>query len=223
MMTMTYAEKNWGDCSNAVAYSLNFVQICYLADSKGWSDFFTSSCSFCERFDVQIENLQYPKSRFSKKDYFYLDIGYYGVSTNLYNDMIEFGVNKNNFKPIYNTDKTLILGYQIVPMNILSPIFDKNYMTEVDVCHKCGSKIYEYFDDSNSDVAYDGLGYPVYITEETLENLKSVNGTFENTDTIISLELYEYLIKKYPKLECRPVFVGDLKQDGEYIRLSKTK
>ena len=62
MMTMTYAEKNWGDCSNAVAYSLNFVQICYLADSKGWSDFFTSSCISCERYDVQIKILQYPKS-----------------------------------------------------------------------------------------------------------------------------------------------------------------
>ena len=45
-----------------------------------------------------------------------------------------------------------------------------------------------------------------------LKNLKSLNRTFENTDTIISLELYEYLIKKYPKLECRPVFVGDLNE-----------
>ena len=222
-MTMTYAEKHWGDCSNAVAYSLNFVQLCYLADNKGFSDFFTSSCDLCERFDIQMKNLQYPKSRFSKKDYFYLDIGYYGVSANLYNDMIEFGVSDENFKPIYNTDKTLVLGYQIVPINILPPIFDNNYMTEVDVCDECGSKIYEYSDDSNNDIAYERLGYPVYINEKTLESVKSLNGTFEKTDTIISLELYEYLIKKYPKLECRPVFVGDLKQDKEYIRLSESK
>lgn len=221
MMIMTYAEKNWGDCSNAVAYSLNFVQICYLADNKGWSDFFTSSCNLCERYDVQIKNLQYPKSRFSKKDYYYLDIGYYGVSSNLYNDMVNFGVSEENFKPIYNSDKTLILGYQIVPIHILPPIFDKNYMTEVDVCHKCGCKIYDYSFDSNNDIAYNRLGYPVYITEKALENIKSLNGTFENIDIIISLDLYEYLIKKYPKLECRPVFVGDLKQDREYIRLSK--
>ena len=222
-MTMTYAEKHWGDCSNAVAYSLNFVQICYLADDKGFSDFFTSSCDLCERFDIQMKNLQYPKSRFSKKDYFYLDIGYYGVSANLYNDMIEFGVSDENFKPIYNTNKTLVLGYQIMPINILPPIFDNNYMTEVDVCNKCGSKIYEYLDDANNDIAYERLGYPIYINEETLESVKSLNGTFEKTDTIISLELYEYLIKKYPKLECRPVFVGDLKQDKEYIKLSKCK
>ena len=222
-MTMTYAEKHWGDCSNAVAYSLNFVQICYLSDSKGWYDFFKSSCDVCERYDLQIKSLQYPKSRFSKKDYYYLDVGYYGVSTNLYNDMVEFGVSDENFKPIYNTDKTLVLGYQIVPINILPPIFDNNYMTEVDVCDECGSKIYEYSDDSNNDIAYERLGYPVYINEKTLESVKSLNGTFEKTDTIISLELYEYLIKKYPKLECRPVFVGDLKQDKEYIRLSKSK
>lgn len=223
MRTMTYAEKNWGDCSNAIAYSLNFVQMCYLADSKGWFDFFKSSCSSCERYDVQFENLQYPKSRFSKKDYFYLDIGYYGVSTNLYNDMLEFGVGKDNFKPIYNTDKTLILGYQIVPINILPPIFDNNCMTEVDVCHKCGGRIYEYSDDTNSEMAYDRLGYPLYITEVVSQNLKDINGTFENTDTIISLDLYNYLIKKYPKLECRPVFIGDLKQDREYIRLNIIK
>ncbi len=220
---MTYAEKMWGDCSNAVAYSLNFVQICYLADSKGWLDFFTSSCNLCERYDIQIKNLQYPKSRFSKKDYYYLDIGYYGVSLNLYNDMIKFGVSEDNFKPIYNSNETLILGYQIVPTHILPPIYDKNYMIEIDECRKCGRKFYEYSDCANSDIAYDKLGYPVYITEKVLENIKSLNGTYENTDTIISLELYEYLIKKYPKLECRPVFVGDLKQDREYIRLCKIK
>lgn len=219
-MRMTFAEKNWGDCSNAVAYSLNFVQLCYLADSKGFSDFFTSSCDSCERYDLQINNLHYPKSRFSKKDYFYLDIGYYGVSTNLYYDMIEFGVSNENFKPIYNTDKTSILGYQIVPINILPPIFVNNCMIEVDVCHKCGGKNYEYSDDAHNDIAYGRLGYPIYITEEALESVKSLNRTFENTDIIISLELYEYLIKKYLKLECRPVFIGDLKQDSEYIRLT---
>jgi hypothetical protein len=42
---------------------------------------------------------------------------YYGVSTNLYENMIEFGVSKDNFKPIYNTDNTLVLGYQIIPIS----------------------------------------------------------------------------------------------------------
>lgn len=30
---MTYAEKKWGDCSNAVAYQFNFVKLVY-----GYSD-----------------------------------------------------------------------------------------------------------------------------------------------------------------------------------------
>ena len=220
---MTYAEKNWGDCSEAVAYSLNFVQLCYLSDSKGFSDFFTSSCSFCESYDIQTKNLQYSKSRFSKKDYYYLDIGYYGVSFNLYNDMIEFGVKKDNFKPIYNSNGTLILGYQIIPKHILLPIFNVNCMEEIEVCNKCYKKIYEYSDDAKNDIAYNRLGYPIYVTREVLENIKHLNATLESQDPIISLDLYKYLIKKYPKLECRPVFLGDLKQDKEYNRLCQNK
>ena len=35
-----------------------------------------------------------------------------------------------------------------------------------------------------------------------------------------SLEIYNYLIEKYPRLECRPVFLGNVKDDDpEYKRL----
>ncbi len=218
---MAYAEKIWGDCRSAVAYSMNFVQICYLSDSKGFSDFFTSSCDICESYDIQIKSLEYPKSRFSKKDYFYLDIGYYGISNKMYNDIINFGISKDNFKPIYSSNKDIVLGYQIIPQHVLSPVFDVNGMEEYVVCDKCRKSSYEYCDDTQNDIAYNKLGYPIYITKNAFENLEDLNGTFENQDIIISLELYNYLIDKYPKLECRPVFVGNIKQDKEYIRLHK--
>ncbi len=216
---MTYAEKIWGDCRDAIAYSLNFVQICYLANNKGVSDFFTSSCDFCECYDLQTKDLEYPKSNFSKKDYYYLDIGYYGVSEKMYNDIIYFGVSKNNFNPIYNSHQSAILGYQITPQHILPPVFDVNGVEEIKICNKCGKKNYEYFDETKNDIAYNKLGYPLYLTENAFKNLKDINITFEGQDTIISLNLYNYLIKKYPKLECRPVFVGKISQDKEYIRL----
>ena len=215
---MTFAEKKWGDCSKAVAYNLNFVQMCYLSGSKGHSDFFTSSCKKCEEYDIQIKDLEYPKSSFSKKDYFELQIGGYGVSQKLRDDMIAFGVSEDNFRPIYTAKHKDVLGYQICPVNKLPPIYHYNCQQAVPVCDECGFEIYEYTDDSYSNEVYKHLGYPKYLTKDELKSVGHLSGTYEWNDPIISLELYNYLLKKYPRIECRPVFLGTVYEDKEYIR-----
>lgn len=215
----TYAEKIWGDCSEAVAYELNFVQMCYASESASWLDYYDVLCDKCNKIK-QRKDFVYPKGSFSKKDYYILDFYCYGVSEKLKQDMISFGVSENIFRPIYSSRGNLVLGYQIVPINILPPIYKENGMSETSCCRQCGRKIYEIKDDLCSTEAYGGLGYPTYITQEALNKIQDVNGLYENNDNvIISLSLYNHLIEKYPRLECRPVFLGSVYNDGEYIRL----
>ena len=45
----TYAEKKWGDCSKAVAYELNFVQMCYTSGSQSWLDNYDALCDKCNK------------------------------------------------------------------------------------------------------------------------------------------------------------------------------
>ena len=135
--------------------------------------------------------------------------------------MLLFGVSEKIFRTICSSRGNVVLGYQISPLNILPPTFLENGKKE-DYCKYCGRKIYEIREDLYSLKAYNGLGYPTYITQEAFNELQDVNGLYENNDSIIiSLDLYNYLIKKYPKLECRPVFLGSVYNDAEYIRLHK--
>lgn len=56
-----------------------------------------------------------------------------------------------------------------------------------------------------------------------MKHVNCLDGEVGSYTVIISLELYDYLIKKYPRLECRPVFIGNIKQDKEYIRVNNLK
>lgn len=218
----TYAEKKWGDCSNAVAYSLNFVQMCYQSGSRNWDDFYTFPCNVCET-PVQFLDFDYPKGSFSKKDYFILDELVYGVSEKLKNDMLKFGISEELFRPIYTKKIDVVLGYQIVPKNILPLTYKENGMYEYSKCEKCGRIQYELYDEIAFMKVYNDMGFPVYITQEALDAMEDINGLGERpeNDIIISLELYNYLIEKYPRLECRPVFLGTLYEDNEYLKEKK--
>lgn len=215
----TYAEKKWGDCSKAVAYSLNFVQMCYSPDNVSWSEYYTTICDECQ-CKIQSKNFEYRKSDFSKKDYFILDYYCYGVSENLKKDMICFGLSEDNFRPIYTRKHDQILGYQIVADNILPSTIEVNGKYTFSECKKCNHKTFEVFDKLQGTKAYNGLGYPVFITEEAEKELKHINCLYENKNKIIiSCQLYNYLIERYPRLECRPVFLGSVYNDKEYLRI----
>ena len=213
----TYAEKNWGNCSDAVAYSLNFVQMCYI--SGDFSRFFNVVCDKCEH-NVQVKSFEYSKGNFSKKDYYILDMLVYGVSEKLKNDMVAFGISEDLFKPIYTKKHDIVLGYQIVPKNILPLTYKENGMYEYSKCKKCGKIQYELYDAIAFMKVYNDLGFPVYINQSALEAMEDINALGERpgNDVIISLDLYNYLIEKYPRLECRPVYVGSVYEDKEYLK-----
>lgn len=217
----TYAEKYWGDCSKAIGYQLNFEHI-YLVCNESWAKSFRSSTKHDVHFDVQVMPYKYPKSSISKNKDFYRLNGYHcGVSKRLMQDMVDFGANREDFLPIINSRNSEdVLGYSLLPKNILPPIYHLNCMHKVYYCNECKIFKFEYNDDVNMLDAYNGSGYPVYIDEEVLKCFNIINRTLEfETDVIINLELYNYLINKYPKLECRPVFIGNLADDPEYKRI----
>ena len=215
----TYAEKHWGDCSNAVAYKLNFVQLCYGYDSDASADFYASKCPHVDDLSIQIRNFETPKSGFSKKDYFQLFSYHMGVSEKMKKDMIAFGVEEENFRPIYTRKHDIVLGWQISPIHILPPIYSLNGGKEIVRCPICDLREIEYSDEVAHWQAYNRLGFPVYISTDVLQQMKPLNGAYEDSRrVIISLDLYNYLLKRYPRIECRPVFLGDVTQDKQYRR-----
>ncbi|WP_290910713.1 hypothetical protein [Eubacterium sp.] len=220
---MTYAEKKWGDCSKAVAYQFNFVKLVYRYSADCYDDYFYL-CPKCKNEVEQKKDYEYPKSSFPKnKDYYLLDTYDSGVSEKLKNDMLEFGIAESNFRPIYSRKHNEILGYQVTPKNMLPSITENNAERQIFYCEHCKTKKFEV-DDSYFD-AYNHLGCPVYISKEAFDKMEHINcldGEVSSYTVIISLELYNYLIEKYPRLECRPVFIGNVKNDPEYKRLNQS-
>lgn len=220
---MTYAEKKWGDCSKAVAYQFNFVKLVYRYSADCYDDYFYL-CPKCKNEVEQKKDYEYPKSSFPKnKDYYLLDTYDSGVSEKLKNDMLEFGIAESNFRPIYSRKHNEILGYQVTPKNMLPSITENNAERQIFYCEHCKTKKFEV-DDSYFD-AYNRLGYPVYISKgvfDKMEHINCLDGEVGSYTVIISLELYNYLIEKYPRLECRPVFIGNVKNDPEYKRLNQS-
>lgn len=217
----TFAENKWGNCKNAVAYTIRFTGITYGYDCDGFYDYHKSMCPYCNYNEIQTRDYEYPRSIFSKKDFVFLDTYEYAVSPKIYNDMLEFGISPDNFRPIYNRNQKELLGYQLTPSKRLSDNREINGYIAVAQCEHCGTKYYELASDISHIDAYKGYGYPTYIDENTLSELKHIAYVLNN-EVIISLELYNYLIEKYPKFQCCPVFIGDIRQDREYIRLHDT-
>lgn len=214
----TFAEKNWGDCSKAVAYQLNFVKLCYCNDM--YNDFWKSDCPHCDIKKIQFRNYEYPKSSIpKKKDYFQTDINYdMVVKQELMEHMLEFGVSKENFRPIYTKNHNEILAYQITPTTRLNALPNENGYKVIEHCDYCDSSKYEVDEKILNDCVYSRVGYPLYINETELHKLKDIAVIDGYGDIIISLDLYNHIISKYPRLECRPVFLGSVYNDKQYIR-----
>ena len=141
-----------------------------------------------------------------------------------FSSILAFGLKESNFRPIYTRSHNAVLGYQLVSDNILSDSTQVNGKYKLSECQECHHVYYEVCDNIHSTEAYNGLGYPIFLTDEACKKLKHINSLYEdNDDIIISCELYDFLIKKYPHLECRPVFAGTVYEDREYLRLSNNK
>lgn len=147
------------------------------------------------------------------------------MSEKLRNDMIEFGISEKNFRPVYPRNHSEILGYQVTPKNMLPSITENNAEKQIFYCKYCNKKVFELEDDDYYDDAYNRLGCPVYMSKEAYEKMELINcldGEIGSYTVIISLELYNYLIEKYPRLECSPVFLGNVKDDPEFKKIKQS-
>lgn len=218
----TYAERKWDKCNDAVAYALCFTGMCY--GNGYYEDYYKSICDKCDLNMVQVEDYIFPKSSIPKnKAHFLLDIAYdKAVKPELMEYMLEYGISKDNFRPIYTRNHQEIIAYQITPTKKLGSIASENGYKVIKKCTHCGAKKYELDDELYSLNVYDGMGYPLYINETELAKLEDIAICSELNDIIISLDFYTYLLKEYPKIECRPVFLGDVYHDNEYIKMYDT-
>ncbi len=141
------------------------------------------------------------------------------------NEMVAFGISEDNFRPIYTRKHDAVVGYQIVPVNVLPSTDDTNAMKSIEKCPYCGNASHEVIN-GNIVHAYKGLCPPEYISEEVFSKMTHINKLETEVysfTVFISLELYNYLIDIYPRMECRPVFIGDVRNDPEYIRVTRSK
>lgn len=138
--------------------------------------------------------------------------------------MIAFGLSEDNFRMIHTRKHDVVLGYQIIADNVLPDMTGVNGKYKFSECYVCHDKCYELHDALQATEAYGGLGYPIYMTEEAYKELQHINCLYEDhDDIIISHSLYDFLIKRYPRMECRPVFIGTVYEDIEYLRLTHSK
>lgn len=79
---------------------------------------------------------------------------------------------------------------------MLPSITENNAQKQVFYCEECKTKKYEV--DDKYFETYNRLGCPVYVSEEALNKMEHINcldGEVGSYTVIISLKLYNYLIK----------------------------
>lgn len=215
----TFSNKNWPkEDENAVAYALNFVSMAYGYDNDIHEDYFKSCCDKCKSVFIHYKDFEIPKASI-KKPYFQLDWYFYGVSEDLKNRIIEYGIDdKENdvFRPIWTRKHDKPIGYSIEPKHILNDtIFKEN---NHDLIVKCSahdilwSKTKD--DDFEARKAYNGL--PVFVSENVLKDIHDFNYTKEFygpggylvRSVIVSKRMADFIIQLYPHAEFRPVIIG---------------
>lgn len=215
----TFAQKNWPDeDKEAVAYQLNFVSMCYGYSHDGHENYFKECCEMCKTLSVHYKDFEFPKANM-KKPYMQLDSYFYAVSEELKNAIIEFGIDdieKDVFRPIWTREHDKPIGFSIEPKHILKPIFKENNYELETICPNCN--VIQAFirdDDLTGRKDYNGMGRPLYISKDVLEDFHDFNYTCEFfgpggyllREVIVSKRIYDFIINLYPRAEFRPVLI----------------
>lgn len=230
-MRKTFAQKNWPlEDKNAIAYQLNFVSIAYGYDSDKHECYFTSCCRKNNSLSIHFKDFEYPKTVAIQKPYFQLDWYFYAVSEELKNAILSFGIDDKEedvFRPVWTRKHDKPICYSIEPRHILMPIAkENNYETEI-ICKDCDI-VWAYVknEDLKKHSLYNGLGPPIYVSSNILEDLHDFNVTYEYfgprgflvRDVIVSKRICEFILSLYPRAEFRPVVIkgqsGDKTGDG---------
>lgn len=199
-------EKRYPNINDAVAFNIAFAPMICTYGSVGWDEILHTKCSRCGLTE-QVSDFLAQKSDCQKKDGAILDIYHYGVSITIRNLLIEnFDITENDFRAIRNK-KGEIVFYQITPQYTMQPLIGENSIKQLKPCSKCGSIQYRIKEFKNEQ------GWPYYyISNEAYSEMHDLNKTFENFDMhipnfIVSRRVYDFLIKKYPRLNFEPLFL----------------
>lgn len=201
MSYMSYIEKKFPlDAKKTVAYRLNFHNIISVKDRK-ITDFGIYSCSSCHHIK-QTVNLTIPKSSL-KKEYGRLSFFGFCVSIECKESLVNTfdDISENDFRPVTAKNGDL-LCYQLTPQHTMEPIYPYNSEIKPYHCNSCGTTF--WIEPINETV--------LYITEQMLNKLSSLNLTFEHTplsqgSIIVTKDVYNFLINKYPKMEFTPILL----------------
>ena len=192
------------DYENAVAYRVWFLQSAY-NEYEDVEDEEENCCAENRKHGmsnmVQVRPQYLPKREFGKKNCAQLDNCGYAVSKEVREDLIQLGATEEDFWPVY-TKKKEIVCYQLMPKHKVSLGEVNGWQKEI-VCPYCGYA--NYHEDESQ---------PILIDKQTLEELKVLNATEETLGgapmyLIINKETYEFLTKKYKRMNFEPIFLKE--------------
>lgn len=229
----TFAQKHWPqEDKKAVAYKLNFVSMAYGYGDRIHGDYFRPCCEKTKAVSVHYKDFEFPKSKTVLKPYIQLDWYFYAVSEELKNAIIDFGIDDNEediFRPVWTKKHDKPLCYSIEPKHILKPIAqENNYDTKV-VCED--HDVVWAFRKKDDYTDYKGIGGPVYISEEVLEDFHDFNYTYEFfgpggyllRNVIVSKRVYDFIISLYPRAEFRPVLIKEEPIETEEMKQKRLR
>lgn len=194
---------NKKDYESAAAYRVWFLQSSYTYDEI--EDVEECCCVENERRGlyntIQVKPYYLPKNEFGKKNCTQLDNGGYAVSKAVRDDLIQLGATEEDFWPVY-TKKKEIVCYQLMPKHKVS-LGEVNGWKKKIVCPYCGYAHY-----------YEDKSQPIFIDKQTFGKLKVLNATEETAGgspryLIINKETYEFLTKKYKRMNFEPIFLKE--------------
>lgn len=236
-----YFERKYesADYDNATAYILKFPKKCYFYDDWPDEEFYpqNNTCCRCKMEANDFKEKLYIKPNDGVGKLLKEKIG--GVSTDamepivsiqLYEKLIEYGLDENLFREVFSK-KEKVLGYKFYCPNNILPSLSVNNMEFLRkaVCPECGRILFNSSVSYGSDQrvlhrrfkhVYGKNGYPLHddrvlINADGVKALKEVNWTneffFGNRYVIVNKDLFNFLIKQIPRIKksCIPVFYDE--------------
>ncbi len=200
-------ENRYSNLEDAVAFVVAFSPMLYTYGSVSLDEIEIETCSRCH-LTKQINDFIAPKSKKTEIERAMLHTWNYGVSIEVRDLLIKNfnDISELDFRPCRNKNKDIVY-YQLTPQHIMKPMAEQLHYRKLKPCKKCGNVQYRYKEYKNDK----GWEY-YYITQIALNDLKSINVTYEHFNmyfpkVVVSRQLYDYLIERYPRMEFNPMYL----------------
>ncbi len=206
-MKQNVNRKKYANIDDAVAFRIAFAPFVYTYGDIAMCEYYNEAASCCGKKEQKADFLT-PRGPCSKMDRGILATYDYGVSIAVRDLLIEnfADISQDDFRPCRNKTGDIVFC-QITPRHVMQPMAEQLGWQKIEQCDQCGSVQYE-------DVSFHNeLGNPYYyITEAALTDLHSLNITYERfmghyPRWIISRDVYDFLIERYPRMEFYPMFL----------------